>query len=149
MKRRILITLLIFALTLFNCSGGKELTAKDSTAPAQGSAETVSGNLTEPFTLIVLPDTQMYTDLRNNTAYKMQRGWARYFHKQTKWIKKNKDRLNIVMVAHLGDITQTDSSLEWQVASRAFKKSKRRYHTSCVWITMIWGIPRITDLHLK
>jgi len=122
MKRRILILLMILALALFSCSGSKVLPAKDSTVTTQGSLEALSGNLTEPFTLVALPDTQMYTDLRNYTAYKEQRGWARYFYKQTNWIKKNKDRLNIVMVAHLGDITQTDSILEWQVASRAFKK---------------------------
>ncbi len=74
----------------------------------------------EPFSLVVLPDTQNYAD-----ADKIKRGadsdLRRFFLDQTAWIKENKDTLNIVMVAHAGDIVQTDHPDEWAVADAAFK----------------------------
>ncbi len=75
----------------------------------------------EPFTLIVLPDTQNYADTR--LAYAAGR-WGNgdlrdRFYRQTEWIAENRDRLNIVMVAHVGDIVQTDYDSEWEIASDA------------------------------
>ena len=50
----------------------------------------------EPFTVVVLPDTQYYTQTEaNNTLY---------FAGQTNWIAANKDARNIAFVLHLGDI---------------------------------------------
>jgi len=77
----------------------------------------------EPFTLIVLPDTQNYADTRLGYA---ARHWGNgdlrdSFYRQTEWIRENKDRLNIVMVAHVGDIVQTDYDPEWEIASEAFE----------------------------
>jgi hypothetical protein len=67
------------------------------------------------FSIVILPDTQNYTDSSFG-------GSPKYFYEQTKWIKANKDKLNIVMVAHVGDIVQhPQSSLEWEIASKAFK----------------------------
>ncbi len=68
------------------------------------------------FTLIVLPDTQNYTD----SSYG---GKPDYFYEQTRWIRENKDELNIVMVAHAGDIIQSSgmSRPEWEIADKAFK----------------------------
>ena len=37
------------------------------------------------------------------------------------WIKDQKDKLNVVMVAHAGDIVQTDYEQEWKIADKAFK----------------------------
>ena len=76
----------------------------------------------DPFTLIVLPDTQNYADTR--LAYAAGH-WGNgdlrdRFYRQTEWIAENRDRLNIVMVAHVGDIVQTDYAPEWQIASDAF-----------------------------
>jgi len=76
----------------------------------------------EPFTLIVLPDTQNYADTR--LAYAADR-WGNgdlrdRFFRQTEWIARNKERLNIAMVAHVGDIVQTDHDSEWEIASGAF-----------------------------
>lgn len=70
----------------------------------------------EPFTLIMLPDTQNYADtrLKSNDLQK-------YFYAQTEWIKQNTDSLNIAMVAHVGDIVQTDYPGEWEIADKAFK----------------------------
>ena len=76
----------------------------------------------EPFTLVVLPDTQCYADTRIGFA---ARHWGngdlrQYFFSETQWIKDNKDKLNIIMVAHVGDIVQTDYEEEWEIADEAY-----------------------------
>ncbi len=76
------------------------------------------------FTLIVLPDTQGYADVRHKET---QKHWPSIadqrscFFTQTDWIRKNKQRLNIAMAIHVGDITQTDHDEEWKIADAAFK----------------------------
>lgn len=68
-----------------------------------------------PFSIVVLPDTQNYTDSSFG-------GSPDYFYDQTKWIQDNKKELNIVMVAHVGDIVQNPPSIpQWEIASNAFK----------------------------
>ena len=57
------------------------------------------------FTIISLPDTQYYTDIRNG-------GTPAHFTAQTQWIADNKDSLNIVFVAHLGDVVQKGNTKE-------------------------------------
>ena len=63
------------------------------------------------FTIIGLPDTQYYTDIRHG-------GTPAHFTAQTQWIADNKDSLNIVFVAHLGDVVQKGNTKEipWQYA---------------------------------
>ncbi|PCJ58346.1 MAG: metallophosphoesterase [Planctomycetota bacterium] len=76
------------------------------------------------FTLIVLPDTQGYADIRHKETQKHWPGIGDQrscFLTQTEWIKKNRQKLNIVMVAHVGDITQTEHDEEWKIADTAFK----------------------------
>jgi hypothetical protein len=51
----------------------------------------------EPFTLIVVPDTQNYTDGDDDTTNN------RYNLGQTRWIRDNMTNLNIKFVMHLGD----------------------------------------------
>jgi len=63
-----------------------------------------------PFTVIVLPDTQIYA-----AAY------PKHFIAQTRWIRENRQKLNIVFVAHVGDITNAATEREWKVADEAFK----------------------------
>jgi hypothetical protein len=76
-----------------------------------------------PFTIIVLPDTQNYADVRDKRT---QKKWnipdqrAR-FYEQTQWIHDNRKELNIKMVAHLGDIVQHDHPEEWEIADTAFQ----------------------------
>lgn len=60
------------------------------------------------FTIVALPDTQFYS----------QR-YSEIYHSQTKWIKAQKNALNIVFVLHEGDITQTNVEKEWNVANDA------------------------------
>jgi hypothetical protein len=77
----------------------------------------------EQFTLVVLPDSQCYADTRIGFA---ARHWKngdlrKYLLGQMQWIKENKNKLNIVMVAHVGDIVQADHEEEWKIADKAFK----------------------------
>ena len=76
------------------------------------------------FTLIVLPDTQGYADVRHKETQKHWPGIGDQrccFFKQTEWIKENKQKRNIVMAVHVGDITQTEHDEEWKIADTAFK----------------------------
>ncbi len=61
----------------------------------------------EYFSIIVLPDTQYYSDSHS---------WI--FENQTKWIIENIESMNIVFVTHLGDIVDHWWSIEeWDVAN--------------------------------
>lgn len=75
----------------------------------------VSGSAPGPdFTLIGLPDTQYYTSGKNG-------GSPEIFKRQTEWIVANKDALNIVYTAHLGDCVDDGDLVEasWQAADTA------------------------------
>lgn len=64
------------------------------------------------FTVVVLPDTQNYS--KNNPST---------FCNQTDWIIKNKEKLNIVFVSHMGDIVDSGGSSlkEWEAAANCMK----------------------------
>ena len=59
-------------------------------------------------TFVVLPDTQHYCEKYPAT-----------FEAQTRWIVEEKEKRNIAAVLHLGDITNTNSIKEWEVARKA------------------------------
>lgn len=63
-----------------------------------------------PFSMVVLPDTQYYSQK-----------WPDLFFAQTNWIKQNREKENIVFVMHLGDLVQNHSRQpsEWKVADEA------------------------------
>ncbi len=64
-----------------------------------------------PFTLAVLPDTQVYSQRYPET-----------FTAQTRWIKENRDKHNIKFVAHLGDVVNTGyKEDQWLNADRSMK----------------------------
>ena len=62
----------------------------------------------ESFTIVVLPDTQNYC-----MSYPEQ------YLAQTEWIIRNREKRNIACVLHLGDITENNTSREWEVAVKA------------------------------
>jgi len=71
------------------------------------------------FSIVVMPDTQNYTDSSFG-------GHPQYFYDQTQWIKANRQRYNIVMVAHAGDIVQNPGDMsQWRIADRAFQTIDR------------------------
>lgn len=63
----------------------------------------------QAFSIIVMPDTQNY-------AWK----FPNIFFKQTKWIADSEKPLNIKHVVHVGDVTENNTRVEWQVAQDAF-----------------------------
>ena len=67
----------------------------------------------EPFTIVMLPDTQFY-------AWK----YTKYFHDQTEWIRQNVEKENIVFVTHVGDVVQSGDEVpeEWKVADEAMSR---------------------------
>lgn len=93
------------------------------TVPGLGQPDNDSARDSGSFTLIVMPDTQGYADIRHKET---QKHWPDLgdqrscFLTQTEWIKENRHKLNIVMVAHVGDITQTEHKKEWKIADAAF-----------------------------
>jgi hypothetical protein len=60
------------------------------------------------FTIVVLPDTQIYSDR-----------YPQNFEAQTRWIVEHKSRRNIACVLHLGDIVDNDVEPQWANARRA------------------------------
>ena len=90
---------------------------------ASGRALAQAAEEQKPFSIVVLPDTQCYADTRLAFSLKhWKTGDLRpFFFKQTEWIKANREKLNIAMVLHVGDIVQTDYDEEWQIADQAFK----------------------------
>ena len=67
----------------------------------------------EPFTIVMLPDTQLYSQ-----------SFPDLFHGQTKWIRDQAKSQNIVFVSHVGDIVQNGDAApeEWRVADAALSR---------------------------
>jgi len=61
------------------------------------------------FTVISLPDTQNYM---------ADPGYYCIFQNQINWIIKNKEKLNIVFVAHEGDITDDNGKVQWKESKK-------------------------------
>ncbi|MEN8254749.1 MAG: metallophosphoesterase [Verrucomicrobiota bacterium] len=61
------------------------------------------------FSIIVLPDTQNYVEPHQ----------INHFAPQTEWIKDNVGELNIKYVLHLGDVTEHNTTNEWNVGKSA------------------------------
>ncbi len=67
----------------------------------------------EPFTVVMLPDTQFYSEKL-----------PEYFYDQTNWVADHVTDENIVFVTHVGDIVQygDERSAEWDVADKAMSR---------------------------
>ena len=65
-----------------------------------------SCTVSKPFTLVLLPDTQVYAEK-----------YPDIFYAQTKWIADNAEKFSFVL--HQGDITNRNAEAEWIVAARA------------------------------
>lgn len=80
--------------------------------------ETVSVELTrptDPFTLVVLPDTQYYVSPGKG-------GIPEMFFRQTQWVVEHKDDARIAFVLHEGDCTDLNTPVEWQRVKAAMAK---------------------------
>jgi hypothetical protein len=72
----------------------------------------------DDFTIVVLPDTQIYTLEGRNLE--------KYFHDQTQWVRDNRERYNIVGVIHNGDVINNEPEIyQWQVASAALARLEK------------------------
>lgn len=67
-----------------------------------------------PFTLPVLPDTQVAVNRRPDML-----------DAQMNWLAKNSRALDVPMVLHVGDIVDFDNTRHWTTASRAFETLDR------------------------
>ncbi|NLF09572.1 MAG: metallophosphoesterase [Pirellulaceae bacterium] len=76
--------------------------------PAEQIAETTPDFVPGSWSMVLLPDTQMYAQ-----------DYPGLFTMQTHWIARNKDKFNIRYVLHLGDITNGSRKYEWERAREA------------------------------
>ena len=63
-----------------------------------------------PFTLPVLPDTQVEVNVKPEMLYS-----------QVNWLAKNKDAMKMPIVLHVGDIVDYNNDTHWATADKAFK----------------------------
>ena len=107
---------------LANTNAASNASAATS-ASSSAQDEAAAQNDLQPFTIVVLPDTQEYCDICVAHA---RRSWGKdcseYFPVQTRWIVNQRKALNIVFAIHLGDITQLDYDPEWELAVKAMSQ---------------------------
>ncbi len=89
------VKLAIFTLLAFSCT-------------SVSAAKSVPGCELVPWTLVVLPDTQNYSENHPDI-----------FTSQTQWIAENVQSRNISFVVHEGDITNNHTDREWENARRS------------------------------
>ena len=82
------------------------------TAVAPSKAEDPLPYVPGSWTLVVVPDTQRYTDAATDPKLEI-------FKRITRWIAENRQARNVKMVLHEGDITASNRRSHWQVASDA------------------------------
>ncbi len=75
-----------------------------------GTPAAVMANDSEPWTLVLMPDTQRYA---------ARPEWFEGFTSQTQWIVNNLESRNIKAVLHLGDITDNNTTTQWSQAKLA------------------------------
>jgi hypothetical protein len=83
----------------------------------------VSVGYSEKFTIAVLPDTQYYT---RSSSYVTQPASINIFKGMTQFIANNKTAMNIVFVAHMGDVVNDRSNYtsQWTYAVEAMTTLK-------------------------
>jgi len=69
-------------------------------------------DLPDPFSIVLLPDTQYYTEKLPDDA-------GNTYYLQAQWIIDHQAEENIVFAVHLGDITDNNLVSEWEIASQA------------------------------
>jgi hypothetical protein len=83
----------------------------------------------EPFTIVLLPDTQYYVDMAGKhyqAAKAAGEDWSRYLAKQVEWTIASKPKLNTVFAVQLGDITENNTEREWKKAADLFAPMQGR-----------------------
>ncbi|MFH2007014.1 MAG: metallophosphoesterase [bacterium] len=80
--------------------------------PQTVSCVEACGEHCDPFSIVLLPDTQYYTSKQANGA-------GNTYRRQMQWIVDHRQTDNILFVAHLGDITNNNTTAQWETASDA------------------------------
>ena len=86
--------------------------AADGAAGPDAPTGEPCGNACDPFSIVLLPDTQYYTSKQPNNAQNSYR-------KQMQWIIDHRQSDDIRFVLHLGDMTNNNTIAQWQTASDA------------------------------
>jgi hypothetical protein len=107
----ILIVIIILALAwyFFLNDDPEEIITENKQSSAEYVFSDIAYKDNEEFTIVFLPDTQLYTEIN-----------PEIFTKQTQWIVDNKEQLNIKFVMHLGDIVQDLGAIDqWEYADES------------------------------
>src|SRR4051794_3153956 len=96
-------SLIVLALLSGCAGGGGEALEAASTDGCTGSA--CAG---QPYSIVVLPDTQFYSE-----------AFAEIFDAQTTWILEQRDARRIAFVLHEGDIVNVDDDQQWSKAAHS------------------------------
>ncbi|NMC69717.1 MAG: hypothetical protein GYA57_06565 [Myxococcales bacterium] len=94
----------------FDGADGEE----DGGGEADADAGPWCGDFCDPFSIVLLPDTQYYTS-------KQSWGPDNTYRKQMQWILDHRTSHNIRFVVHLGDITNNNTVDQWEIADRAHR----------------------------
>jgi hypothetical protein len=84
----------------------------DDTRDSPDITPDTCGDECDPFSIILIPDTQYYTS-------KQAPGVQNTYMKQTRWIASHAESDRIAFVIHMGDLTDHNTTDEWDIASDA------------------------------
>ncbi len=80
--------------------------------PSTTTCREPCGDFCDPFSIVLIPDTQYYTSKQPNDA-------TNTYRKQAQWIVDRRQSDNIQFAIHLGDITNSNALEEWKIADAA------------------------------
>ncbi len=80
--------------------------------PESVSCREWCGDACDPFSVVVMPDTQYYTNKQPNNA-------SNTYRKQAAWILDHRATERIQTVIHVGDITNNNLPAQWDIADTA------------------------------
>ena len=87
-------------------------------------AQVSSAGSSDPFTIVLIPDSQGYADHKPG-GVRSDLYWPNRFNEHVQWIADNVASQNIAFVSHVGDVTQALSpniNSEWTVAANAMNR---------------------------
>ncbi|RAV30240.1 metallophosphoesterase [Sinomicrobium soli] len=121
--RKLICIFLFLSFLLTGCQSGNDSVQDDNNDGAWFTPDKEElGPPIEPregdFTIVILPDTQYYSSKEEKG------GTPEMFYSQIDWIRDKQEELNIVYVAHVGDITdngdkEETADYQWDVAKTA------------------------------
>ena len=111
-KIGLVITVILLLTSAFAPIYQNSFSIGQTTSPLPASYVSGTSSLLENFTIVVLPDTQ---------GYSQNYPWI--FNNQTQWIADNVESLNIVFVSQLGDLVNIPyDSIQWENAKQSMSK---------------------------